>query len=91
MSYQEQGITPPNVTPPASAKVVVFLDATGDVQGVQHLDNNNQWQNATHSNTPPGPQKWPERALSSVKPLYFLTEASGVDPCIQQGNKLYCW
>ena len=90
MSYQQQSVTPPDVTPPANATVVVFLDADGDVKGVKHLDNQNQWQNATHSTHPSG-QKWPDRALASVTPLYFVTEASSVDPCIQQGNKLYCW
>jgi hypothetical protein len=85
-----------NITPPAAAGVAVFYNNGGIVVGVQYLNPaSGQWEDAADDSGPLGQEKWPAAAVASVKHTYWVetvpSAGKGADPCIQQGNKLYCW
>jgi hypothetical protein len=87
---------------PASAQVRVYYNNGGIVVGVEKKNAQGEWENVGEQAGPPGQEKWPNRPIGRMIPTYFVFEAfeagvsgyspgQSVDPCIQQGNKLYCW
>jgi hypothetical protein len=79
-----------SVTPPGTATVAVFYDATGNILEVQHYDGL-AWKGVTGHRGASGQQIWPGKALKKVEPAYFIKTVDDTDPCIWQGNILYCW
>jgi hypothetical protein len=77
----------------------VYYNNEAIVVGVEKKNAKGEWENVDEQTGSPGQEKWPNRPIGRMIPTYFVFEADvgsyspgqSVDPCIQQGNKLYCW